>query len=220
MSQPFDFDKALKALQPGQALTGKEGILTPLIKQLAEVTLSAELESHLAQDVEANRKNGSGKKTIKAPTGTFELATPRDRNSTFEPQLVKKYQTTLSDETERKIIRLFALGMSYQDICREIGEMESAVSGAWRRKWENLPAYFRYPANIRKIIYTTNTIESVHRQFRKLTKTKGAFPNENSLSKLLYLGLMNAEKWTMPIQSWNLTLSQLAIYFEERLNTG
>jgi transposase-like protein len=71
----------------------------------------------------------------------------------------------------------------------------------------------------RKVIYTTNTIESVHRQFRKLTKTKGAFPNENSLLKLLYLGLMNAqEKWTMPIQSWNLTLSQLAIYFEGRLD--
>ncbi|VFS56857.1 Transposase and inactivated derivatives [Leminorella grimontii] len=66
---------------------------------------------------------------------------------------------------------------------------------------------------------TTNAIESVHRQFRKLTKTKGAFPNENSLLKLLYLGLINAqEKWTMPIQSWNLTLSQLAIYFDGRLN--
>ncbi|MCF3895524.1 transposase, partial [Salmonella enterica subsp. enterica serovar Weltevreden] len=80
-------------------------------------------------------------------------------------------------------------------------------------------AYFRYPANIRKVIYTTNAIESVHRQIRKLTKTKGAFPNENSLLKLLYLGQMNAqEKWTMPIQSWKLTLSQLAIYFEGRLN--
>lgn len=66
---------------------------------------------------------------------------------------------------------------------------------------------------IRKVIYTTNAIELVHRQFRKLTKTKGAFPNENSLLKLLYLGLMNAwEKWTMPIRSWNLTLSQLAIF--------
>lgn len=119
MSQPFDFDKALKALQSGQALTGKVGILTPLIKQLTEAVLSAELDSHLAQDVEANRKNGSGKKTIKAPTGSFELTTPRDRNGTFEPQLVKKHQTTLSD----KIIRLFALGMSYQDISREIEEL-------------------------------------------------------------------------------------------------
>lgn len=68
MSQPFDFDKALKALQSGQALTGKDGILTPLIKQLTEETLSAELDSHLAQDVNANRKNDSGNKTIKAST--------------------------------------------------------------------------------------------------------------------------------------------------------
>ncbi|SUG74898.1 Transposase for insertion sequence element ISRM3 [Salmonella enterica] len=59
--------------------------------------------------------------------------------------------------------------------------------------------YFRYPATVRKVIYTTNAIESVHRQFRKLAKTKGAFPNENSLLRLLYLGLMNAqEKWTIP----------------------
>ncbi|SUG74904.1 Transposase for insertion sequence element ISRM3 [Salmonella enterica] len=99
------------------------------------------------------------------------------------------------------------------------GQHYPVVLQSWRRKWENLSAYFRYPANIRKVIYTTNAIESVHRQFRKLTKTKGAFPNENSLLKLLYLGLMNAqEKWTMSIQSWNLTLSQLAIYFEGRLN--
>ncbi|CND71553.1 ISsod5%2C transposase [Yersinia enterocolitica] len=99
------------------------------------------------------------------------------------------------------------------------GQQYPVVLQSWRKKWENLSHYFRYPATIRKVIYTTNVIESVHRQFRKLTKTKGAFPNENSLLKLLYLGLMNAqEKWTMPIQSWNLTLSQLAIYFEGRLD--
>ena len=60
--------------------------------------------------------------------------------------------------------------------------------------------------------------ESVHRQFRKLTKTKGAFPNENSLLKLLYMGIQNAQKkWTMLMRNWNLTLSQLAIFFEGRL---
>ncbi|PVU26944.1 hypothetical protein A8M58_19515 [Yersinia pestis] len=86
-------------------------------------------------------------------------------------------------------------------------------------KWANLSCYFRYPTTIRKVIYMTNAIESVHRLFRKLTKTKGIFPNENSLLKSLYLGLMNAqERWTMPIQSWNLALSQLAIYFEGRLD--
>ena len=79
--------------------------------------------------------------------------------------------------------------------------------------------YFKYPADIRRVIYTTNAIEAVHRQFRKLTKTKGAFPNENSLLKLLYMGIQNAsKKWTMPLQNWNLTLSQLSIYFEGRLD--
>ena len=79
--------------------------------------------------------------------------------------------------------------------------------------------YFKYPEEIRRVIYTTNSIEAVHRQFRKLTKTKGGFPNENSLLKLLYLGMQNAsQKWTMPIAKWNLTLSQLAIFFEGRLD--
>ncbi len=72
-----------------------------------------------------------------------------------------------------------------------------------------LSAYLRYPANIPQSHYTPrNAIESVHRQFRKLTKTKGAFPNENSLLKPFYLGLMNAQgKMDNAIQSWNLTLS-------------
>jgi transposase-like protein len=69
------------------------------------------------------------------------------------------------------------------------GQQYPVVLPSWRRKWDNLSHYFRYPAAIRKVIYTTNAIESVFRQFSKLTKTKGAFPNENSLLKLLYLGL-------------------------------
>jgi putative transposase len=69
------------------------------------------------------------------------------------------------------------------------------------------------------VIYTANAIEAVHSQFRKLTKTNGAFPNENSLLKLLYAGIQNAtKKWNLPIHNWNLTLSQLAIYFEGRLD--
>ena len=86
---------------------------------------------------------------------------------------------------------------------------------SWRNKWDNLSVYSRYPEPIRKVIYTTNSIEAVHRQFRKLTKTKGGFPNDNSLLKFLYLGMQNAsKKWTMPIHNWNLTLSQLAIFLK------
>jgi len=99
------------------------------------------------------------------------------------------------------------------------GKKYPLVINSWQNKWDNLSIFFKYPAEIRKIIYTTNIIEPVHRQFRKLTKTKGAFPNENSLLKLLYLGIKNAsKKWTMPIRNWSLTLSQLAIFFEGRLD--
>lgn len=395
----FDFDEILEEFRNGKKLTGKGGLLAPLIKQLTEAALEAEVESHIADDVlrgNKNRKNGVNKKTIKGTSdGTFELETPRDRNGTFEPQIVKKYQTTISDEIEEKIISMYALGMSYRDISshlediyqvsistatisaitdkiitkvkewqarpleslypfvwldaihykvkdggkyvskavytilgvrldgkkeilglylseseganfwlsvltdlqargvediliasvdglkgfpeainaifpqtevqlcivhqirnsiryvvskeqkefakdlkliyqaptKEVAEEEllklddkwgkkyPLVINSWNNKWENLSVFFKYPAEIRKTIYTTNIIESVHRQFRKLTKTKGAFPNENSLLKLLYLGIQNAsKKWSMPVRNWSLTISQLAIFFEGRLD--
>lgn len=395
MSKSFDFQAAVDALRSGQDLNGENGILTPLIKQLTEAAMKAELEQHLNSDDQPNRKNGSTSKTIKSPSGSFELDTPRDRASTFEPQLIKKNQTQLTDELERKILSMFSVGMSYQDIRAHVQEMyalhvsngtlnaitdkllpelkewqqrplesvypivwldaihykvkdngryvskavytllgltiegkkellglylseseganywlsvltdlhnrgvndiliacvdglvgfpeaiqsiypnteiqlciihqirnsmkyvasknqkafmadlkpvyravtkaaaETAldeldakwgsqypkVLASWRNKWERLSAYFKYPDYVRKVIYTTNAVEAVHRQFRKLTKTKGAFPNENSLLKLLYAGVLKVtEKWTMPIQNWNLALSQLSIHFEGRLD--
>jgi len=395
MSEKFDFEAALKAIQSGQAITGKDGVLAPLVKQLTEAALEGELESHLAEDVTGNRRNGKSRKKVKSTSGQFELETPRDRAGTFEPKLVKKHQRTVSDEIETKILSMFGLGMSYSDIAghvqemygisvstaaistitdklidevkawqarpldslypfvwldaihykirdkgryqskavytvlglnmdgkkevlglylseseganfwlsvltdlqnrgvadiliasvdgltgfpeaiesifpdtevqlcivhqirnslryvaaknhkaflvdlkrvyraKSLGEAEMAldeleslwgekypiVIKSWRTKWQHLSAYFKYPEDIRRIIYTTNSIEAVHRQFRKLTKTKGGFPNDDSLLKLLYMGIINAsKKWTMPIQNWNLTVSQLSIFFEGRLD--
>ena len=86
MREEFDFDVALAALQDGQGLTGKDGILTPLVKQLTEAALQAELEAHLKADKSSNRRNGAGRKTIKSTSGSFELATPRDRAGSFEPR--------------------------------------------------------------------------------------------------------------------------------------
>ena len=119
----FDMEAALKSLREGKDLTGKDGILTPLIKQLAEAAMQAELEHHLASDETPNRKNGTTRKTMKSPVGNFELETPRDRAGTFEPQLVKKHQTHLTDELERKILALFALGTSYEDIRKHIEDL-------------------------------------------------------------------------------------------------
>lgn len=100
------------------------------------------------------------------------------------------------------------------------GDAYPIVIKSWRGKWELLTAYFKYPKQIRKVMYTTNSIEAVHRQFRKLTKTKGGFPNDDSLLKLLYMGIENAsKKWTMPIQNWAQTLSHLSIRFEGRIDS-
>ena len=119
----FDFQKALKGIQEGKPFTGKDGVLTSLIKNLAEAALEAELDSHLGQEVSANRRNGKTRKTIKSLNGNFELETPRDRDSTFSPKIVKKHQTTLSDEIEQKILALYGLGMSYNDIAAHLKEI-------------------------------------------------------------------------------------------------
>ena len=130
MSKEFDFDKALKALQSGKAITGKDGVLTPLIKQLTEAALEAELDSHLADEVTPNRKNGTTSKTVKSTAGPFELDTPRDRSGTFEPQLVKKHQRR-STSMDDKILFLYAQGMSTREIVTTFKEMYGAdVSGA------------------------------------------------------------------------------------------
>jgi len=394
MKIEIDVAEFAAQLKAGKGIGGKDGALTPLIKQLTEMALQAELETHLSQDLERNRKNGTSSKTMKSANGTFELDTPRDRNGSFEPELVKRNQTHMSDELESKMLSLFALGNSYAQIADHIEDMYgvhfskpaitaitdklipkldewkkrplesiypfvyldaihykvrdeghyvskafytvlgvnlegkkeilglylnesegakfwlqvltdlqnrgvqdiliASVDGlkgfpeainavfpetevqlcivhqirnslkyvasknqkqfagelkkvyqaftkeeaeleldkleekwgkkypiifeSWRNKWDNLSNYFKYAEPIRKVIYTTNIIESVHRQFRTLTKTKGAFPNDNSLLKLLYAGIQNAEKkWTMPIRNWSLTISQLNIHFKERL---
>lgn len=127
----------------------------------------------------------------------------------FAKDLKLIYQAPTKELAEDELLKLDA----------KWGKKYPLVINSWQNKWDNLSVYFKYPADIKKVIYTTNIIESVHRQFRKLTKTKGAFPNENSLMKLLYLGIKNAsKKWTMPIKNWSLTLSQLVIFFEGRLD--
>ena len=395
MNIEIDVEQFARDIKAGKSIGGKDGALGSLIKQLTEAALAAEIDSHLTQDLNRNRKNGYASKTMKSEHGEFQLDVPRDRDGSFEPEIVKKNQRTMSGEIEDKILALYSHGNSYSQIAdliediygvgfskgaistvtdkiipmlqewktrpleevypfifldaihykvREDGryiskafytvlgvgidgkkeilglylnESEGAkfwlqvltdlqnrgvkdiliasvdglkgfpeainsvfpdtevqlcivhqirnslkyvgsayqkqfakelkkvyqaftkeeaeieldkleekwgkkypiVFTSWRNKWDNLSVYFKYPADIRKVIYTTNIIESVHRQFRTLTKTKGGFSNDNSLLKLLFMGIQNAsKKWTMPVRNWSLTISQLAIHFEGRLD--
>ena len=92
------------------------------------------------------------------------------------------------------------------------------VIESWKKNWEKLSTYFEYTDPIRKLIYTTNPIEGYHRQIRKVTKNKGAFPNEMALIKLVYLATKRIEKkWKSPLTDWGLTVQQLAIRFDGRL---
>ncbi len=89
---------------------------------------------------------------------------------------------------------------------------------SWYTNWDTLSTFFKYDTHIRKVIYTTNIVEGFHRQVRKVTKTKGAFTSDNALLKLIYLVVQKiAEKWTMPVHNWTLTLSQLYILFGDRI---
>ena len=89
---------------------------------------------------------------------------------------------------------------------------------SWRNNWSEVSTFFRYPVEIRKLIYTTNMIESFHRQLRKVTKSKSVFPTDDALLKMLYLATMDvAGKWTMKIPNWGMIVSQFSIYFEDRL---
>jgi putative transposase len=94
------------------------------------------------------------------------------------------------------------------------------VSQIWRRNWERIIPFFAYPGEIRKVIYTTNTIESLNMSLRKIIKMRGSFPNEDAAMKLLYLALRNAaKKWTMPIQNWSGALNRFSILWPERMPT-
>ncbi len=123
----FDFEafkkQAAARLKKGETLLGKEGVFTPLIKEFLEEALDGELEAHIESQEEANRKNGKGRKTVKTPVGNVEISTPRDRNGTFEPEIMPKRQKTLGVDLDRQIIALYARGASYSDIRDHLSEM-------------------------------------------------------------------------------------------------
>jgi len=93
-----------------------------------------------------------------------------------------------------------------------------AISQSWRRNWARIIPFFDHPAEIRKVIYTTNAIESVNMGLRKVTKTRASFPNDDAVMKLFYLAINNiSKKWTMPILDWKAALNRFTILFDDRM---
>jgi len=393
-------DELLKDYTDPKELLGEHGLLRQLTKRLVERALEAELTDHLGYAPHArngsspgNCRNGKGKKTIQTETAQFDIAVPRDRDGSFEPQLVQKRQRRLEGFDE-KVLALYARGLSTREIqdhleelygvevsptlisnvtdavldevrtwqarplasvypilyfdallvksrqegpvqtkavyvalgitvdgekellglwlsesegakfwllvftelknrgvedcfiacvdglkglpeaieavfpktqvqlcivhkvrnslkyvpwkerkavaadlraiyaAATLAEAEQAlehfaerwdakyptISPSWLADWERLTVFFDYPPAIRRVIYTTNAIESLNYTLRKRLKTRGVFPNDESLVKVLYLALQNvAKKWTRPIRDWKAALNQFVILFGERV---
>jgi putative transposase len=393
-------DNLLKDYKKPADLIGENGLLKQLTKQLLERAMAAEMTEHVGYDKHeaignnsGNSRNGKSAKTIKGSFGTMPLEVPRDRNGTFEPQIIEKHQTRFTGFDEN-IISLYSRGMSAREIQQHIEEIyhvevspalissvtdavldevktwqnrqleavypivymdaiqfkvrdnghvkskaiylaigvtldglkevlglwiaqtegakfwlqvvtelknrgvtdifiacvdglkgfpeaiESVfprtevqlcivhlvrhslnyvgwkqrkevakdlktiytaatdveaeqrlaefslkwdakfpmISKSWRNNWPRVIPFFAHPPEIRKVIYTTNAIESLNMSLRKVTKARGSFPNDEAVSKLLYLALRNiAKKWTMPVHAWKDALNRFAIIYENRL---
>ena len=127
---------------------------------------------------------------------------------TFMKDLKKVYQSPTKSQAETELLNLEETwGKKYPIVIR-----------SWNENWDELTTYFQYDMNVRKLIYTTNPVEGFHRQVRKVTKTKGAFPTDMALLKLIYLATENiSKKWTQPLQNWGLTIQQLCIKFGDRM---
>lgn len=122
--------------------------------------------------------------------------------------LKRIYTAATADEAEQ---RLGEFEAKWDDDYLPIGQ-------SWRRNWQRIIPFFDYPPEIRKVIYTTNAIESVNMSLRKLTKNRGSFPSDEALLKLFYLALRNiSKKWTMPIRDWKAALTRFTIEFGDRL---
>ena len=393
-------DELMKDYQKPEDLLGQDGLLKQLQKRLLEKAMGAELTVHLGYEKHdvagkntGNSRNGTSPKTMKGEFGSLELATPRDRNGTFEPQIVAKGQRRF-EGFDQAIISLYARGLTTREIeghlleiygvevspalvsqvtdavcadvqiwqsrpleevypivyfdalwnkvresgpvtkvavylalgitlsgqkevlgmwvassegakfwlhvltelknrgvrdifigcvdglkgfpeameavfprtqvqlClvhmvrhslsyvgwkerkavaadlkliyraatepeaeRALGEFEKkwdrkypSISKSWRAHWPELITFLKFPAEIRKVIYTTNAIEAVNRSLRKISKNRGVFPHQEALLKLYYLALERAaKKWTMPIHNWSEALNRFAIEFGDRM---
>jgi putative transposase len=122
--------------------------------------------------------------------------------------LKKVYQALTIEEAE----------LAFNEFKDKWGKKHPIIIRSWETNWIELTAYFSYPPDIRRMIYTTNIIEGYHRQLRKVTKTKTAYPTDEALRKIIYLATIEAsKKWTMPVRGWKECISQLAIHFEDRL---
>lgn len=171
--EKFDFDKfkeeAQKRLKEGNSLLGKEGVLTPLIKQFLEESLEGELDAHLEEEELSNRRNGKAKKRVRTALGEVQIRTPRDRQSSFQPQIVPKRQKSLGVDLDRQIIALYARGSSYSDIRDYLSDMygvEASTATISRVTDKILPLLQEWRSRPLEAIYPFVWLDAIHYKVR------------------------------------------------------
>ncbi len=169
----FDYEafkkEAAERLKKGGSVLGRDGVFTPLFKEFLEEALEGELEAHIEEDPEPNRKNGKGKKTVKTPNGAVEIETPRDRNGTFEPELIAKRQKTLGVDLDRQIISLYARGASYGDIRDHLMDMyglEASTATISRVTDKILPLLQEWRSRPLEAVYPFVWLDAIHYKVR------------------------------------------------------
>jgi transposase-like protein len=169
----FDYEafkkEAAERLKNGGSVLGRDGVFTPLFKEFLEEALEGELEAHIEEEPEPNRKNGKGKKTVKTPNGAFEIETPRDRNGTFEPELIAKRQKTLGVDLDRQIISLYARGASYGDIRDHLMDMyglEASTATISRVTDKILPLLQEWRSRPLEAVYPFVWLDAIHYKVR------------------------------------------------------
>ena len=169
--------KAAELVRQGKPLTGDDGVFTPLIKQVLEASLEGELDTHLDQgkSTKRNRRNGRTQKNLKSSLGTFEISTPRDRDGSFTPRTIEKRQTQLPGDLEDKILGLYGLGMSYNDIQAHLQEMygisvsDGTISNITDRV---IPALREWQSRILEPIYAIVWMDAMHFKIREEGKIR------------------------------------------------
>ncbi|WP_030980806.1 IS256 family transposase, partial [Streptomyces sp. NRRL S-1824] len=194
-----------RAQAEGLQLTGEGVLLQQLTKRLLESALEGEVTDHLGYDRHdpagkngGNSRNGTRSKTVLTEVGPVEIAVPRDRDGSFEPKIVKKSDTW--------------------------GKKYPAIVRLWENAWEEFIPFLRFDTEIRRIVCTTNAIESVNARIRRAVKARGHFPNEQAALKCVYIAIMSLDptgkgqaRWT---SRWKTALNAFDITFDGRLSAA
>ncbi len=170
----FDFEsfkkQATSRLKNGESLLGKDGVSTPLLKEFLDGALDGELEAHLEDEpAENNRKNGKGRKQVKTSIGTVDINPPRDRNGSFEPELIPKRHKTLGVDLDRQIIALYARGASYSDIRDHLMDMyglEASTATISRVTDKILPLIQEWRSRPLERVYPFVWLDAIHYKVR------------------------------------------------------